>query len=161
MTNKLLEEIYYKYKSKMYYLAYNYLKDQQTAEDIVHDALVLISEKIESGYIDSKTELPKIITVIIKGLSIDYIRRSNKVIYRELTEKELGVTDSDKKAIDLINSIESNNKNILIYRFIKGLTYKEIAKKVNKKESNLRKIVEREKIKIKRLIVGEYEEKNY
>ncbi len=155
--SKLLEEIYLKYTDQIYYLAYRYLKDKNLAEDIVHDTILRIAEKIKKKEITSCHKLGSLIGYIVKGLCVDKIRRESKVIYREIYDYELQTEDlvvSDVILNDSINKLPEKHREVFIMNFIEGRSYLEIAKVLNISEAAARKRMERAKIYLKNLWGG-------
>ncbi len=161
--NRLLEEIYYKYNQQIYYLAYKYLKDESLAEDIVHDTIIEIRKKIMKNEIVSCHKLGVLIGLIVRGLSVNYIRKNNRVIYREILEFENKIEDNILNDIilnELIDEIPIKYKKVFIMRFIMEMSYKEISKATGIKEVTLRKQIERTKSTLLEKYMGsEYIEK--
>ncbi len=151
--NDLLEEIYIRYKKQIYKLALIYLKDEQLAEDIVSETIIIIRTKIVKKEINSCHKLGRLIGYIVKGLCINLIKRKQKIIYREIFDNEIKTDDnfvSDIILNDTINKLPDEYRDVFIMKFIKDMSYKEIAKSLNVSEVAIRKRMERARKKVKR-----------
>ncbi len=163
--NELLEEIYYKYNQQIYYLAYKYLRDEDLAEDIVHDTMIEIRKKIIKKEIVSCHKLGVLIGLIVRGLSVNYIKRNNRIVYREILDFENKIEDyiiNDVIVNEIINEVPTKYRKIFVMRFIMEISYKEISKETGIKEATLRKQIERTKsILAKKYAGSEHFEKQY
>ncbi len=153
--NELLEKIYYKYRQQIYFLAYRYLKNETLAEDIVQDTILKINEKIIAGKIISCHKLGGLIGYIVKGLCVNFIKRSQKIRYREIVESEIVVEDNSLDRIiinELVDKLPSEYRKVFVMKYINGMKYKEISGITGKSEVALRKDMQRAKIIIKEVI---------
>lgn len=77
-SQSLFEEIYYKYRSSMRYIAQNVLHDRQLAEDAVADAFLKVAKNISvfSEFTDDQTR--DYISTLTKYAAIDIYRDRQK-----------------------------------------------------------------------------------
>ncbi len=153
--NELLEKIYHKYRQQIYYLAYRYLRNGSLAEDIVQDTILKINEKIIAGEIISCHKLGGLIGYIVKGLCVNFIKRNQKILYREVLENEIIVEDNLLDALiinELVDKLPKEYRNVFVMKYIKSMKYKEISEITGKSEVALRKDMQRAKVIIKEVI---------
>ncbi len=153
-SSELVKQIYLMYKSKMYKLAYYYLKDDSLAEDMVHDAMIKISQKVENGEINSTDGIATLVSFIVKGTCIDFIRHNSRTMYREIYDNEIAISDnhinSEQDAMDILSVLPEKYYEVMQLKFIKDLSYQEISLQIGKSEASIRKIVERAKKMLKK-----------
>lgn len=128
------EELYQKYSSLVYKIAFSILKDKENAEDIMQNVFIKIAnlseEKLPTNYEASW------IYSVTKNEAISYIRKNKETVsIEEVTQK------SEKDKIEeilqkenyesLISSLEQKEKQIISLKIEVGLTFKEIAKVLN------------------------------
>lgn len=125
------------FKDKMFRYAYNIVKDQFLAEDVVQEALVKIWKKRDQLKEIEKKEAWCV--TIARNLAIDKLRSVKKKRTTDITE-QYGVSDNDpnpeRKAIlkdalaqvtEIMNTLPENQREIVYLRDVEGYTYAEIA----------------------------------
>ena len=160
-ANELLKEIYIKYRQYIYFLAYMYLGDVTLAEDIVQETILKIREKIIKNKIITCHKIGSLIGYIVKGLCIDFIRRENKVTYREIFDDEIKMEDTFVSRLvfnNAISNLPEKYKNIFIMKVLRDMSYSEIAKYLDLNESAVRKRMERAKKLLKDILIGDDDE---
>lgn len=128
------EELYKRYSTLVYKIAFSILKDKENAEDIMQNVFIKIAnlseEKLPTNYEASW------LYSVTKNEAISYIRKNKETIsIEEVTAK----SEEDKiEAIlqkedyeKLISSLEQKEKQIISLKVEVGLTFKEIAKILN------------------------------
>ncbi len=159
--NELLNDIYKKYAKKMYFLAYKYLQDENLAEDIVHDAIIKIREKIYHQQIVSSEKLGNLVGLIIKGLCVDLIRRNQKFVYREIIEEEMINDDTMISRLifnDAVTKLPEAYKEVFVMKILEDMSHKEIADRIGISEESSRKRFQRAKQILKSVWVGDEHE---
>ena len=128
------EEIYQKYSSLVYKIAFSILKNKENAEDIMQNVFIKIAnlseEKIPSDY-----EASWLYTVT-KNEAISYIRKFKETIpVEEIQEKskqdEIEDVLHKYSYEELISSLEKVEKQIVSLKIEVGLSFKEIASILN------------------------------
>lgn len=154
------EKLYYTYRHLMKYIALDILKDEQTAEDAVHNAFIKTI-----NYLDKIDEInchktQSLIVIIIKSVSKDMYRKKKRenTVFLEDTYSEPVSDDFSLQAFSLENVVAKINELPEIYRDVMVLKYledfdnREIAKLLEIKESLVRKRLERAKEMLKELL---------
>ena len=131
------EIIYYEYRERMYSAAFDVVKNNEDAEDAVHNAFVGIANNMESiGEAISQRTLSYVIKAA-KNAAINIYNKNNKIITVEYADN-IQISDDDffnqilakEKYSEVINSI-SELKDIykfpMYYYFICDMNIKEIA----------------------------------
>ncbi len=157
-TNDLVKEIYIKYGQYIYSLAYKHLGDKNLAEDILQDTIIKIRKKIIEKKIVSCHKIGSLIGYIVRGLCIDFIRKNEKVIYREIFDDEIKTENTFVSRLifnDAINRLPEKYKDIFVMKVLKDMSYSEIANKTNLSESAVRKRIERARKILKEVLVGD------
>lgn len=159
--NDLLEEIFIKYRKQIYLSALKYLRDESLAEDIVQDTMIRVRAKIVKKDITSCHKLGVLMGYIVRGLCLNLLNKNQKVIYREIYDEEIKTEDTFASEIilnDTINKLPDEYRDIFIMKFVKDMSYKEIANDLNLNEATVRKRMERARKKVKQIWSGENDE---
>ena len=138
-----------------------YLGDVTLAEDIVQETILKIREKIIKNKIITCHKIGSLIGYIVKGLCIDFIRRENKVTYREIFDDEIKMEDTFVSRLvfnNAISNLPEKYKNIFIMKVLRDMSYSEIAKYLDLNESAVRKRMERAKKLLKDILIGDDDE---
>lgn len=133
--------LYAKYRRKLYLFALTFLKSGGAAEDIVQDVFTLIWEKRK--FIDPDNSFQSYLYTITRNRVLNYIRdNANKqsleeIIYAEAIDSgddTFNKVTTDELAHLLEQSVEiltSRQKEVYILSRKEGLSYQEIANKLN------------------------------
>lgn len=128
------EELYQKYSSLVYQIAFSILKNRENAEDIMQNVFVKIG-KLSEDKLPSKYEASWLYSVT-KNEAISFLRRNKETLPMEEYIKkeqedeidELMQKDAYEKMID---SLEQKEKQIVSLKVETGLSFKEIASLLN------------------------------
>jgi len=146
-----LESLYVMYKRDLYVTAFSILKDQSTAEDIVHDAILKAACNLEK-FSEIKCNKTRVyLVIIVKNLCIDYLRRNKKVMpfdyellkntlldHDDLLEEQMIKMDITREMEAYLNELNPSYAQVIMLRFYHGLTVLEIAKILEITEGNVR-----------------------
>lgn len=146
-NTKAFERLFLKYQKKLYHFGYKILKSKEEAENLVQTVFMDIwvnreqinEEKSFSGYV-FKIAKNKISNILRKKINekiyLDYITEhdSNN---EELKTDELNSDQSEEIFEKLINSLPERRREIFLLSRDDGLTYKEIALKLNISENTV------------------------
>ena len=154
---KLVEAFIIDNREAYYRLAYSYVKNKETALDIVQDAIVKALNSIDK--LDEMAYLKTWFYRIIVNTAIDFIRKHHRVSILEddilnlyLPKSEDKMTDMDLQ--DAIDQLPPTYKTLIILRFFEDLKIDEIAEitglNVNTTKTRLYRA-----LKILRIEVGE------
>ena len=165
MTNEKDCFVFYynKYKDKIYsYFWFRVNFDQKTAEDLTSEVFIKALKNFEK--FDVTRSFQAWIYAISRNHLINYYKASKRET--SLAEAEgivkLFHTQVDEKleleeVIKVINSMEGNYKEIILLRFIEGLTNQEIAQLLGKEEGAVRTQISRSMSKLRELLKNKYE----
>jgi len=155
-----LERLYNKYKSLMYYVAFNILKDKHLAEDAVHQSWVRIISNLHKINEDNFHKTKAFLVIICRNVSYDIYRKqvylnNNANFIKEAIEKENedNIDPLEKVIIyDKMNNLISSIKNLKpVYQDVLMLKYfleyknNEIAEMLKISPETVRKRIERAK----------------
>lgn len=130
------ERLYFRYRQEMYVIALSILKNNEDAEDAVHNAFIRIANNIDKV---SDVECPKthsFIVIITKNISIDFFRsinsRSRKTVNIESARKipDLEVFFEKIEYSCLVNTIKTlhnTHKDILFLKYVNNLSIQEMS----------------------------------
>lgn len=127
-------------KEALYRFAYTYVKNEDDALDIVHDAICKCLKNI-----DNLNDIGKIkswIFQITSNTAIDYIRKNKKyeLVSDDLLIEEVAIND-EYEDIDLQKALENLPKKyrtIVILRYFEDMKISEIATVLDEKESTIK-----------------------
>lgn len=127
---KLVETFIIENREAHYRLAYSYVRNKETALDIVQDSIFKALKSIDR--LEEITYLKTWFYRIIINTSIDFIRKHKRVTVMEdeilsihLPQLEDEMTDMDLQ--DAINQLAPKYKTLIILRFFEDLQIDEIA----------------------------------
>ena len=96
------ERIYRSYAGLMYRVAYSKVKEKDVVEDIVHDTLVKLIEKIDIIRVENERELRNFICIFTERRAIDFLRKSKRM------------RDDEQKYVDMQPSVSEDLEKIAI-----------------------------------------------
>ena len=138
-----------KYSSKIYRFIYYKVSSKELAEDFSSQCFLKIWEQISIGV--KVKNFQALAYKIARNLVIDYYRSREReelpLIYQENIESDVKF-DPDKnlnlQALEkILQTLESDIREIVVLRYIEDLSIKEIAKIVDKSSGNVRVIIHR------------------
>ncbi len=155
-----LEKLYNKYKNLMMYISLDILKNEILAEETVHDAIISLSKVINDiDEIDSHRAYGLVILVTRRCSfnKLKYEKRRyhyNDEIIENMESESKPVEETVTEKINFENIVRKMKElseldfEIVILKYYYGYTYKEIAARVEMKESTARKRCERARKRI-------------
>lgn len=163
-NDEAFETLINKYKKNLIYFIYGYVKNEDIAEDLYQEvALYIFSHKESYNF---EYSLKTYLYIIAKSKCLNYLK-SQKVI-NNFIESYNFIEEEDKLLDDIVIEKESNNniKKVLnklkpdyqkaIYlAVIEDLSYKDIAQIMDKDISQVKNLVHRAKIRLRKLLVEE------
>ncbi|GAA0607894.1 sigma-70 family RNA polymerase sigma factor [Virgibacillus siamensis] len=129
-NNKAFQELIQDEKDKLYRMAYLYVKNE-------NDALDIVQEAIYKAYISIKTlKEPQYfsswLTRILINAALDFIRKNRRVIPIDKIESmknawEVHTVEDNLDLVDAIDRLEEQYKTVVILRYYKDFSIKQIA----------------------------------
>ena len=129
---KALGNLYKAYSDRLKRICLHYVVDESTAEDILHDAFIIIFTSINSLKDNSKLEGWMI--TIVRNLSLRFLQSTEKsnILLSSLGKDVLSEEDDKEKNIELelllsaIELLPEGNREIFKLSVLDGLSHKEI-----------------------------------
>ena len=148
------ELIYNQYKNIMYATAFSILRNEQDAEDAVHQAFVAIIKNISkiSDPVCPKTK--GYVVTIVENTAINLYRKKKRHSVILLQEEADGITieyNGDNELARCIAQLPARYRQVLLLKHYHGYTVPEIAKMLSLSVANVRKIEQRAKAKLEML----------
>lgn len=157
-SEKSFEELYLKYKDKILYFIFNMIKNTQKAEDLMQEVFLYI---VNNKSYNPKYSFKSYLYLIAKSKTINAINketRRNKIddmIARETQDIEdveeiIFQKEAEKNLLKIIKLLKEDYQNIIYLIDFEKLSYKEVAKIMDKSESNIKVSVHRARKELKR-----------
>lgn len=128
------EELYQKYSSLVYQIAFSILKNKENAEDVMQNVFIKIVN-LSKEKLPSKYEASWLYSVT-KNEAISYIRKNKETMPIEdcaekVQEDEIEEVMQKESYEKMISSLEQKEKQIISLKVDVGLSFKEIASLLN------------------------------
>lgn len=134
---ELVVKLFETYRQRMYYLAYDILKNKHDAEDAVSSALIRIINNLKKIADLESVKTRGFIYIITKNAAIDIYNARKKHIHTDIDELNIPITnileDDVINKIDYqllneaINRLNEDYQHVLILRYYYGLKLNDIA----------------------------------
>lgn len=168
------QEIYEKYKNKVFNTVISYLQNQEDAEEVTQDVFVEVHRSIQS--FEGKSSLSTWIYRISINKSLDFIKSKNRkkrFAFMSSLFNSAGdlqhdapnffhpgvILENKEKAAILfkaINSIPENQKTAFILSKVEGLSYVEISEVMQMSVSSVESLLFRAKQNLQKELAGFY-----
>lgn len=129
-----LDEIFYRTKEQMYFVAYRYLRDKDKIQDVLNDSYFKIY-RASASYKPSQSARNWMYT-IVKNTALTYTRKDISLAEEELTDVSSFTVSFVDDCIDNINlknalmQLDKESRNAIVMKFWGGYTFEEIAKEL-------------------------------
>jgi RNA polymerase sigma-70 factor (ECF subfamily) len=150
----LFAEIYMAYRRPMYSVARRYLKQQQDAEDAVHQAFLYMAENFSKFSAGVCPKTWSYIVKLVESRAIDILRQKAKCDTSEIYEQQLvsiPVPESASYLTELILGLPERYRTALILRYTYGYEYSEIGRFLHISEATAQKLVSRARRKLEKI----------
>ncbi|MBI3855277.1 MAG: RNA polymerase sigma factor [Planctomycetes bacterium] len=161
MDANAFEQLVREHQHMVYCVALSYCKDPSSAEDVAQEAFLKAFRSVDE--MREPARLKTWLYSIARFTAIDWLRRRKheKVLAlaegaaRELPERPAAESKEDRtvRVMDVIQGLKEEHRDIMILRYVRGLSYAQIAKEtgsttsaIGEKLSRIRDIV-REKLR--------------
>ena len=132
-------ELYDRYASVLFPLALRVLRDRAEAEDVVHDAFVIVADRA-AQYAPDRGPVGAWLVTLVRNLSIDRTRRRDRrraIAHDVVAHEPVAVVDDPEQLTSdagerarirrALASLPEAQRSTLEIAFFEGLTYPEIA----------------------------------
>ena len=142
-SEKSLEILIYRHKSKIYNFIFSKVFDQEVAEDIFQETFIKVIKTLKGGLYNEEGKFVSWVMRISHNLVIDYFRKSNRMPKFEASEDYdvfQFITDNAPNAENnlindqvvndlqqLIAELPDDQKEVLSMRLYRDMSFKEIA----------------------------------
>ncbi len=160
------EYIYIHFRKQMLHLANEIINNPYDSEDVVHNTFLSIAKNIHIFDNRSDKEIYTYLMCATRGHSYNFIRKKNyelqyinneKVFYSDAVWNDLEKTVDFDFLVDTIKNLNPLYADVLYLYYVKELTYKEVARLLNRKPKTIRKQIERGKA----LLLAELKKRGY
>ncbi len=146
------EELYIKYSQLMYAVAFKILKNNEDAEDAVHQSFLNIAKHFEKVNDITRQDIKPYLVVVVRNAAIN-IHRSNKrreSFIQELSARDTVETEAFdnygyKELIEAITQLPQMYKDVLFLHYVEEFSVKETAEMLNLPQNTVYKRIERGK----------------
>ena len=146
------EELYIKYSQLMYAVAFKILKNNEDAEDAVHQSFLNIARHFDKVNNISRQDIKPYLAVVVRNAAIN-IHRSNK--RHESVVQELSARDNTEvesfdnygynELVEAIKQLPQLYKDVLFLHYVEDFSVKETAEMLNLSKGTVYKRLERGK----------------
>ncbi|MFZ3577378.1 RNA polymerase sigma factor [Virgibacillus sp. DJP39] len=146
------KEIYEGYFEKVYKTAYYILKNEELAKDATHDTFIKMFKNLDK--IKQQSKINAWITTIATRTAIEIYNENKRQLTHEFNEENYA-SNSDEfnytkdELESYLDDIPPEQKQVLILKYMEGLTEKEIAKRLSIKLGTVKSKIFRAKQKLK------------
>ena len=168
-----LEILIKRHQQRLYSFIYSKVQDRDITEDIFQDTFIKVIRTLKLGNYNEEGKFLPWVMRIAQNLIIDFFRKSNRMpAFKNTDEFDIfsvisdGDLNAEKRIIkeqiladvrELIHELPDEQKEVLIMRIYKDMSFKEISENTNVSINtalgrmryaliNLRKIIEKNKI---------------
>lgn len=148
------EVLYEEYRGLMYYIANQILRNNQDAEDAVHNAFVTIAENIQKIDASVCPKTKSYIVTIIESRAIDIYRRKQRHPEVSLEEATVGIQaeyTGNNALAKCIGKLPPRYRHVLALKHLHGFSSREVAKMLKLTEANVIKLDQRAKARLREL----------
>lgn len=165
------EAIVNRYEVTILKFIYSMIKDKEASEDITQEVFMTVYNKLDT--FNDRYKFSNWILRIAKNKCIDYVRKYRKIHEENIDDvKSMTITSKEispeqtlefketKRTIEeYINKLEYMDRQIIMLRYVKEVTFKDISKILDISESAVKRKYYKIRAELKKYII--YEEKRY
>jgi RNA polymerase sigma-70 factor (ECF subfamily) len=142
-----LENLINRHKSRIFNFINSKVRDRDTAEDIFQDTFIKVIKTLKNGVYNEEGKFLPWVMRIAHNLVIDFFRKNNRIptlenndeydIFQFISDSSPNAEDvlaSDQIVKDLqklVQELPDDQKEVLIMRLYRDMSFKEIAKNTN------------------------------
>ncbi|MDD3794751.1 MAG: sigma-70 family RNA polymerase sigma factor [Lachnospiraceae bacterium] len=156
------ERLYHTYKQKLYYVAFYILKDEQEAENMVHDTFIAIIDILNRIDEEESHKTWNYIVTILKNKCFNFLKANKRISYMEEMPENSSQFDTEREVIrketsfllaEELMKLEYPDKEILYLTYYNGLRSKEIGEILGLSSDNVRQRIKRSKTRLKKMLM--------
>lgn len=153
-----------KHKYNLIYFIFKYVKNEDISEDIYQEVVLYILSKKE--VYDFKYSFKTFIYTIAKSRALNYLKKGKQQINYENHFENIAVEENlledivfskerQEKIKKVISKMNEDYQMVIYLAIIEDLSYKEVAKIMDKSESKIKNLLHRARIKLRKLLIEE------
>ena len=153
-----------KYKNNLIYFIFKYVKNKDISEDIFQEVVLYILSKKE--VYNFEFSFKTFIYTIAKSRALNYLKKEKKKINYERNFENIAVEENlledivfskerQEKLKKVISKMSEDYQMVIYLAIIEDLSYKEVAKIMDKSESKIKNLLHRARIKLRKLLIEE------
>lgn len=162
---KKMTDIYEEHKYALFNYAMTIIRNQDMAEDAVHNAFISIIQKKEKYLNLDCMDFRRSAVIIVRNKCIDILRKQKPFANKSIEELEIFL-ESEEVPVDeqvifeseyelirkYMNSIDEISKQVLLMKYILNMSYKEIGEELGMTPKHVDTRIMRAKEKVRKLI---------
>lgn len=163
-NEKSFEILINKYKNNLMYFIYGYIKNIDVSEDIFQEIVLYIYSHKESYNFDYS--LKAYLYIIARSKCLNYLKaqkiRNNYIENYNFVEQEDRLLEdifiereADENIKKVLNKLKPEYQKVIYLSLIEDLSYKDIAKIMDKNISQVKNLLHRAKLKLRKLLIDE------
>lgn len=129
------EKLYYKYRVKMYKIAFGILHNDVDAQEAVSDAFYKIAKNFKK-YSEKSINIEILIVIIIRSISLNYYNQNKRRAQKErhiepIDEENFAEEFESNRIVEEILELPEKIRDVMYLKYIYGLSVKEITELQN------------------------------
>lgn len=154
----IFENIYNKYKNRIYKIVYSILHNEQLAEDATSEVLLSIAKNFQTVHKLEYHKLDYYIVITSRNKAFDILKKEKDTINSKSFDNDFfldnnNLSDYDKLFLeDCLSQLSDSDREIIYLKYSYGFNYKEISKALGIKTTIARKRVQYAKSRLKLLL---------
>ena len=155
------EQVYYRYRKLMFYVALKILHNDMDAEDAVHQAFVSIIENLNKVRSPALPETRSYVVIITERKAIDILRSREKVVAIDYDETVKGIEippPETSELADAMAKLPARYREVLLLRYRNGYSSAELGKMLNIKTESVQRLLLRAKESLRDILAKEESE---
>ena len=152
------EEIHTDYRKLMLYVANEVLKNDQDAEDAVHEAFISVAKNLQKISQGRCRKTCAFVVTIVRRKAIDILRKRRRLQTSEFDEETYVPAPSMKNEGSLSSAIDTlpeKQRDVLYLHYFTGYSVREIAELLEMNPSAVYKLMERAKAALRKILEEE------
>lgn len=155
------EQLYYRYRKLMFYVARQILPNDSDAEDAVHEAFLAIIKHFHNISDVSSPKTRAFVVLIVERKAIDLFRSNARKAVLPLDEETLGILiqpPGDGGLADAMTQLKDRQRELLLLRYYVGYSTREAAQLLGMTASAAQKELTRAKHALQTILEKEEDE---
>jgi len=137
----LIESLYDSHKDRLYWIAYNILKDRDASQDVVHETFERVIKNIHRLNMETPQKVAALLVVICKNAALDILRKQKGEDITPLDDKDATFSENtynpeklliSKEAyqtvMNIVDEMDDKYKSVILLTCGHGLSVETVAK---------------------------------